>query len=192
MHFRITAQENDLPLRRSHSAVRIVLRQSIPQQQFFWAATKKPHRPRGHDRGRHGIAMNMEQPYKRWMGRPRPSLAFKESLPRPKHHFHCPPSLVQPTTTRRRGERKGSPLFCDPCFFARNFLPAHSCVITGSAGREGEGGQCLSCVPGGRTETEGGISCARPRPLMTRGCRRSRSVAWSERCATFLPPVKSD
>ena len=109
------------------------------------------------------------------MGRPRPSLAFKESLPRPKHHFHCPPSLVQPTTTRRRGERKGSPLFCDPCFFARNFLPAHSCVITGSAGREGEGGQCLSCVPGGRTETEGGISCARPRPLMTRGCRRRRS-----------------
>ena len=100
------------------------------------------------------------------MGRPRPSLAFKESLPRPKHHFHCPPSLVQPTTTRRRGERKGSPLFCDPCFFARNFLPAHSCVITGSAGREGEGGQCRACQVDGRTDGDGGrdIVCPPPAP----------------------------
>ena len=122
LHLRISAQENDLPLRRSHSAVRIVLRQSIPQQQFFWAATKKPHRPRGHDRGRHGIAMNMEQPYKRWVVRVRRWHLKNPSLDRSITLTALPPSLVQPTTTRRRGERKGSPLFCDPCFFAGKFF----------------------------------------------------------------------
>ena len=155
MHFRITAQENDLPLRRSHSAVRIVLRQSIPPQQFFWAATKKPHRPRGHDRGRHGIAMNMEQPYKRWVVRVRRWHLKNPSLDRSITFTALPPSCNRPP--REEGERgRVRPFFATRAFLPGNFLPAHSCVITGSAGREGEGGQCRACQVDGRTDGDGG------------------------------------
>ena len=72
--------------------------------------------------------------------------------------------------------------------FARNFLPAHSCVITGSA--TGRRGRCHARWTDG-DGLRGLVSAAAP-PHESHEPRQSsvgRSVC---RCATFLPPVKSD
>ena len=111
------------------------------------------------------------------MGRPRPRRVHRWHLKNPSllfDHSITFTALVQPHEASKGEEGRkegfgGSPLFCVLHFFLPgNFLPAHSCVITGSAG-----GQCRARWTDGR----GDLVCSRP--LMTRGSSCSRSVVRS-------------
>ena len=131
-------------------------------------------------RGGHGMRQH-EQPHKRWVVRVG---VRRWHLKNPSFdHSITFTALVQP----REGEEGGmgwlAPFLRLSAFLPGNFLPAHSCVITGSG--------APSVVPGGRRDL---VCPPRRRPLMTRGSRRSRSVGRLV-CAVrhfFLLSVKSD